>query len=126
MLVTRATCMQGKRRVRLTQPPCDCACPSISPGGLNIAEHILLTRSGLSRALGHEPDFVVNDYLLAKGDALHSAAKMQLRATGLPRFISFLQSVLLGTGVSKEEASAFTSYSLRRFLPTAADDQRLA
>ena len=69
--------------------------------------------------------FVIHDYEVAKGDPLHAASKRRLKSMAFPRFCEFLRSLLLGMGLQVSEVGAFTSYSLRRFLPTAADVLRL-
>ena len=90
-----------------------------------MAAQVLLDHSETTRALGQEPDFVIHDYEIAKGEPLHAASKRRLKSMDLPRFCKFLRSLLLGMGLQVSEVGAFTSYSLRRFLPTAADILRL-
>ncbi|CAE7838081.1 unnamed protein product [Symbiodinium necroappetens] len=121
----RATCRKGKRRVQQTQPPFDWACPAILPFGLPLAEQVMLDNSEVKRALGRDPDFLVHDYEVPKGEPLTASSKRRLVAMSLPRFTDFLRAVLLGLGIPEADVKAFSSYSLRRFLPTAADILRL-
>ena len=118
----RATCRKGKRRVKSTRPPFDWACPAILPFQLDLASQVLLDYDEVRRALGHDPDFVVHDYVVAKGDALQPSSKRRLRPMDLPRFS---ESLLLGMGISNKDVSLFSSYSLRRSMPTAADILKL-
>ena len=114
----RATCRKGKRRIQQTRPPFDWACPAVLPFGLALAEQVLLDFSEVTRALGREPDFLVHDYDVPRGSPLAASSKRRLAGMELPRFSDFLRAILLGLGIAPE-------YSLRRFLPTAADVLRL-
>ena len=118
----RATCRKGKRRVKNTQPPFDWACPAILPGALNLADQVLLDYGELQRAMGDNLDFLINDYAAPRGDALQSASKVKLRPMELPRFSAAL---LAAPSPTRTDMDKFSAYSLRRFLPTAADILRL-
>ncbi|OLP93135.1 hypothetical protein AK812_SmicGene25005 [Symbiodinium microadriaticum] len=86
---------------------------------------VMLDNSEVRRALGRDPDFLVHDYEVPKGEPLTASSKRRLVAMSLPRFTDFLRAVLLGLGIPEADVKAFSSYSLRRFLPTAADILRL-
>ena len=120
----KGTCRMGKRRGQRTRPPFDWAAPAVLPYGLDMASQVLLDYSELCRAFGKQPGFVLPDLKVAKGESLISASKRSLRELSLGRFIHLLRALLVGMGVPDVRACSFTSYSLRRFLPTAADALR--
>ncbi|CAE7557391.1 unnamed protein product [Symbiodinium sp. CCMP2456] len=121
----RGTCKKGKRRVQQTRPPFDWACPSQLPFGLDLAQQILLDYGELQTAMGDSADFVVTDYNLRSGEALTASTKRCFRPMGLPRFCELLRSLLLTLGIPPDAVGSFTSYSLRRFLPTCADSLQM-
>ena len=121
----------GKQRVQQTRPPFKWAA-ALLPSGFDMASQVLLDYDELCRAYGSQPGFVLQDFEVAKRAPLTSGSKRSLRELSLGRFIQLLRALLLGLGVSDVQACQFTSYSLRKFLPTAADalqlpeEQRLA
>ena len=117
----RGKCSMGKRRVQQTRPPFEWAAPSILSFGFDMALQVLLDYEELCRAYGSQPGFVLQDFEVAAGACLRSDSKRSLRELSLGRFIHLLRALLLSLGVPDMEVCKFTSYSLRRFLPTAAD-----
>ena len=117
----RATCAQGKRRVQGRRPPFDWAIPARITQTVDLSSQLFLDWTELQEQLGKPPTFIVQDLDIARGQPLSSAAQKIARPMTLPKFNCLLRSVAKGLGASDDETSKVSSYSLRRFMPTAAD-----
>ena len=122
----RATCSRGKRRVQGRYPPFDWALPAQITQTVNIAEQLMLDWCELERELQAPPNFIVQDLAVTPGQQLAAGTPKIARPMPLPKFNALLRSVGLGLGATPEEAEKLSSYSLRRFLPTAAEVMQFA
>ena len=117
----RATCAQGKRRVQGRRPPFDWAIPARITQTLDLSGQLFLDWKELEVQLGRPPTFIVQDLAVKRGQPLTSDTQKVARPMSLPKFNCLLRSVARGLGASGEDSDKLSSYSLRRFMPTAAD-----
>ena len=116
----RATCSQGKRRVQGRSPPFDWAIPAQLTSTLNLSTVALLEWAELQQALGKPPSFLVPDLEVWTTRPLSPTTPKLPRPMALAKFNSVLRSVVLSL------AAGVSSYSLRRFMPTAGEAMQFA
>ena len=88
--------------------------------GIDLSGQLFLDWTELQEQLGKPPSFIVQDLDIPRGQPLASTAQKVARPMTLPKFNCLLRSVAKGLGASDDEVSKVSSYSLRRFMPTAA------
>jgi hypothetical protein len=116
----RGTCLMGKRRVGWQRPPFDWAGPDCLVQGQSLFAEVLVVCGEMSGAVTGELFWVIPDMVITKG-VLDRSSPLLPRPMSLPKFIQILQALLKSMGMSDVEVRMFTSYALRRFLPSAAD-----
>ena len=122
----RATCSQGKRRIQGRRPPFDWAIPARLTQSVDVSSLVLLDWAELQRALGKPPSFLVPDLEVTAALPLSSTTRKLPRPMTLAKFNSLLRSLAASLGASPEEAAEISSYSLRRFMPTAGEVMQFA
>ena len=89
--------------------------------GRPIFDELPVIIAELERTSGQPVTFVIPDIKIAHSQAVSKDSVILARKMSLPKFTMLFQSLLVSFGLSHAEAKAFTSRSLRRFLPTVAD-----
>jgi hypothetical protein len=115
-----ATCTRGKRRVAGVRPPFEWASPMILQKGVSPFDQVLVLYAEMEQRLGAPPTFIIPDMAIIDRK-LTASSLIMAKPMPLAKFTNIFQSLLLGFGVPEPDSLEFTSYSLRRFLPTLAD-----
>ncbi|CAE8617586.1 unnamed protein product [Polarella glacialis] len=104
----------------LSAPPFEWSSPLMPQPGRNPYAQLLLMPADLERKLGAPPTFVIPDMVIV-GRRLAASSAIVARPMSLAKFTEIFQSLLRGFLIPAIECLTFTSYSLRRLLPTLAD-----
>ena len=121
----RGRCKQGKRRIKGTRPAFEWSCCL----GLNIdkpiMQELILLQEEYAQRLQRPPDFVIPDVVLDSHGKMLASSQLLMRPMAIGKFVKTLQKLCESCGATEVEAKQYTTYSLRRFLPTVAGNLKI-
>ena len=113
-------CLKGKRSVNHARPPFDWAFPCVVWPHKTFAQQLLVDYVELVDQVGPTLSFLIPDLNLLPRAGLQPDTQWILKPMPISKFSWLLQALLAQLGMPEDRVKDFTSYALRRFLPTVA------